>query len=153
MKDLNAPRRNQKGIIWFSPEKWDKIRNQYLRMRVGGLVKEISRRQEPADPEPKTKYDQVFLGELNPSRPDPQSIHECKVDKEGVPNKYREEVVFEPEVKIQHSLEMIKKVIYFERILVAVRMDTTGGCQNVEVKSLVKENKQTAEVTREKMEY
>ena len=72
-------------------------------MSVGGLVKEIRRRQEPADPEPKTKYDQVYLDELNPSRPDPQNIHECKVDKEEVPNKYFEEEVSKPQVEIQHS--------------------------------------------------
>ena len=60
-------------------------------MRVGGLVKEIRPRQEPVDPEPETKYDQVYLEKLNPSRPDPQSIHECKGDKEGVPHKYFEE--------------------------------------------------------------
>ena len=29
----------------------------------------------------------------------------------------------------------------------------TGGCQHAEVKSFVKENKQTVEVTHEKMEY
>ena len=48
---------------------------------------------------------------------------------------------------------MTKEVISFERILDVVREDMTGGCQHVEVKSLVKEYKQTLEVNREKMEY
>ena len=139
MRDLNMPRRNWNGIIWVSQEKWYKIWDNYLRMRVGELLKEISHRQVPAHPEPKAKYDQVYLDKLNQSRPGPQNIHECKVHKEEVPNKYSDEEVLEPQVEIQHSQETAKEVIYFERIPDAVREDTTGGCQHAEVKSLVKE--------------
>ena len=78
------------------------------------MVKESRCRQKPTDPEPKTKHDQVCLEGLNPSRPDPQTIHECKGNKEGVPNKYFEEEAFEPQVGIQHSQETTKEVIYFE---------------------------------------
>ena len=67
------------------------------------MVKEIRHRQEPADPEPKTKHEQVYLEGLNLSRSDPQSIHECKGDKKGIPNKYFEEEAFEPQVEIKHS--------------------------------------------------
>ena len=65
------------------------------------------------------------------------------MDKEEVPNKYVDEEVLEPQVKIQHSQETAKEVIYFERILDAVREDTIGGYQHAEVKSLVKEYKQS----------
>ena len=83
----------------FSQEERHKICNLCLWMREDGFAKEISHRRVLVDPEPKVKYNQVYLDKLNPPRPDPQNIHECKVDKEEVPNKYFEEV-FEPQVEI-----------------------------------------------------
>ena len=71
-------------------------------------------------------------------------------DKDEVPNKNFDEEVLEPKVEIQYGQETAKEVNYFEIIPDTV---ITGGCQHTEVKSLVKEYKQTLEVNREKMEY
>ncbi|XP_017786183.1 PREDICTED: high mobility group protein DSP1 [Nicrophorus vespilloides] len=59
IKDPNAPKRSLSAFFWFSHDERGKVKGANPEYGVGDIAKELGRRWSDADPETKSKYEQI----------------------------------------------------------------------------------------------